>query len=83
VREAGETLEGAGEFFCSYCSFGGCPRVVNQRINAFLIRLDLNTKDECSVMQTFMLPYQQRRTQHQRDKPAHAVPAVVMPEHAA
>lgn len=27
--------------------------------------------------------HQQRRAQHQRDKPAHAVPAVVMPEHAA
>jgi hypothetical protein len=28
-------------------------------------------------------PHQQRHTQHQRNKSAHAVPAVVMPEHTA
>ena len=36
-------------------------------------------------MQTFMQTgaNQQRGAQHQRNKPTHAVPAVVMPEHAA
>lgn len=35
------------------------------------------------LMQSFMQAraHQQCRAQHQRDKSAHAVPAVVMPEH--
>ena len=37
------------------------------------------------LMQSFMQAraHQQCRAQHQRDKSAHAVPAVVMPEHPA
>lgn len=37
------------------------------------------------LMQSFMQAraHQQRSAQHQRDKSAHAVPAVVVPEHPA